>query len=228
MASSLSEGDLPRSHEERSLERIDSDITFIHDTADVSLDAEIGTGSLIWNWTKVRERAVSGSNVRIGQHVYIDHDVVIGDNCKIQNGANVFHGCDARRRCLHRARGDLHERPVSPDLWGLGRSQDHGRARGINWCERHHSLWCNAWRRLHGRRRLGGACGCRSRDVGSRQSCPRGWPCEAAHLVSRSDLPHAVALCGRRERLHGAKPRGWRRDGQNTHSGPGERCRASS
>ena len=92
MASSLSEGDLPRSHEERSLERIDSDITFIHDTADVSLDAEIGTGSLIWNWTKVRERAVIGSNVRIGQHVYIDHDVVIGDNCKIQNGANVFHG----------------------------------------------------------------------------------------------------------------------------------------
>lgn len=65
---------------------------FIHETSDVSPAARIGDGSSIWNWTKVREGARVGVDVNIGQHVYVDVDVVIGDRCKIQNGANVFAG----------------------------------------------------------------------------------------------------------------------------------------
>lgn len=65
---------------------------FIHETSDVSPAAVIGDGTSIWNWTKVREDAHIGTDVNIGQHVYIDHGVVIGDRCKIQNGANVFAG----------------------------------------------------------------------------------------------------------------------------------------
>lgn len=65
---------------------------FIHETAEVSPDATIGDGSMIWNWTKVREAAVIGANVNLGQHVYVDHGVSIGDDSKIQNGVNVYSG----------------------------------------------------------------------------------------------------------------------------------------
>ena len=65
---------------------------FIHDSCDVSPDAEIGDGTAVWNWTKIREHASVGAEVNIGQHVYVDHGVVIGDRCKIQNGVNVYAG----------------------------------------------------------------------------------------------------------------------------------------
>lgn len=65
---------------------------YIDETADVSPAASIGSGSAVWNWTKIREGAHLGAGVTVGQHVYIDHDVRIGDRCKIQNGANVFAG----------------------------------------------------------------------------------------------------------------------------------------
>ena len=66
--------------------------TYIDPTADVSPDAVVGAGCLIWNWTKVRERACIGEGVSIGQNCYIDHEVGIGDRCKIQNGVSVYHG----------------------------------------------------------------------------------------------------------------------------------------
>ena len=66
--------------------------TYIDPTADVSPDASIGAGCLIWNWTKVRESARIGEGVSIGQDCYSDHGVVIGDRCKIQNGVSVYHG----------------------------------------------------------------------------------------------------------------------------------------
>jgi len=65
---------------------------FIHPTANVSQDASIGSGTSIWDWTKVREGARIGSDCQLGQGVYIDHDVVVGDGCKIQNGVSVYHG----------------------------------------------------------------------------------------------------------------------------------------
>ncbi|MDG2426891.1 MAG: acyltransferase [Acidimicrobiales bacterium] len=61
-------------------------------SAEVSPDALVGSGTIIWNWTKVRERARIGQDVSIGQHCYIDHDVEIGDRCKIQNSVNLYHG----------------------------------------------------------------------------------------------------------------------------------------
>ena len=65
---------------------------FVHPTAEVDPAAEIGAGTSIWNWTKVREGACLGRDCRIGQSVYIDHDVVMGDACKIQNCVSIFHG----------------------------------------------------------------------------------------------------------------------------------------
>ena len=67
---------------------------FVHPSSDVSPEASIGAGTRIWDWTKVREGARIGTDVTIGQHVYIDCGVSVGDRSKIQNGANVYAGVD--------------------------------------------------------------------------------------------------------------------------------------
>lgn len=66
--------------------------TFIHATADVSLDANIGEGTKIWNWVQVREGAHIGSDCVLSKNVYIDKDVQIGNMVKIQNNVSIFHG----------------------------------------------------------------------------------------------------------------------------------------
>ena len=66
--------------------------TYIHATAEVHEDADIGAGSMVWNWSKVRENTKTGINCNIGQCVYIDTGVVMGDACKVQNGVSVYQG----------------------------------------------------------------------------------------------------------------------------------------
>ena len=66
--------------------------TYIDPTAIVDERAEIGAGTMIWNWSKVREDARIGENCNLGQAVYVDFGVTIGDGCKIQNGVSVYHG----------------------------------------------------------------------------------------------------------------------------------------
>ncbi|MFC2023127.1 acyltransferase [Chloroflexota bacterium] len=64
----------------------------IHSAAIVSPYAEIGAGTCIWHHAQVREGARLGSGCIVGKGVYIDFDVEIGDNVKIQNYALVYHG----------------------------------------------------------------------------------------------------------------------------------------
>ncbi len=59
-------------------------------SADVSVDAVIGSGSSIWHLAQVREGAVLGTNCVVGRGAYIGSGVAIGDNCKIQNYALVY------------------------------------------------------------------------------------------------------------------------------------------
>lgn len=54
--------------------------------------AQIGTDCAIWAFTQVRRGASIGARTTIGSHSYVDTDVVIGQNCKIQSGALIFHG----------------------------------------------------------------------------------------------------------------------------------------
>jgi acetyltransferase-like isoleucine patch superfamily enzyme len=65
---------------------------FIHETAQVSPDAEIGAGTSIWNHVQVREGARIGQNCILSKGVYIDAGVQIGNKVKIQNGISVYHG----------------------------------------------------------------------------------------------------------------------------------------
>lgn len=62
----------------------------IVDSADVSPDATIGTGSSIWHLAQVREGAQLGDNCIVGRGAYIGTGVELGDNCKVQNYALVY------------------------------------------------------------------------------------------------------------------------------------------
>lgn len=66
--------------------------TLIHQTAEVSDQAQLGDETRVWHHVHIRENARVGRNCIIGKDVYIDHDVVVGDNVKIQNGAYLYHG----------------------------------------------------------------------------------------------------------------------------------------
>jgi len=63
---------------------------FIHDTAEVSKDANILDGTKIWNLAQIRENVSIGRNCVISKNVYIDHSVKIGDNVKVQNNVSIF------------------------------------------------------------------------------------------------------------------------------------------
>lgn len=63
---------------------------YLTDTADVSPEAQIGHGSLIWHLAQVREHAILGRNCIIGRGAYVGTGVVMGDNCKVQNYALVY------------------------------------------------------------------------------------------------------------------------------------------
>ena len=62
----------------------------IVESADVSPDAQLGSGSSVWHLAQVRERARLGRNCIIGRGAYIGTGVVMGDNCKVQNYALVY------------------------------------------------------------------------------------------------------------------------------------------
>jgi len=64
----------------------------VHPTAEVAEDATIGDGTSIWHHCQIRPRARIGQNCILGKGVYVDADVTIGDNVKIQNYSSVYHG----------------------------------------------------------------------------------------------------------------------------------------
>lgn len=65
---------------------------FIHPTAEISPEANIGGETKIWHHVQIREGANIGNNCNIGKGVYIDSGVKIGNNCKIQNYVSIYKG----------------------------------------------------------------------------------------------------------------------------------------
>ena len=47
-------------------------MAFIHPTADVSPQAEIGEGTRVWHGAQIRERARLGRGCIVGKNVYLD------------------------------------------------------------------------------------------------------------------------------------------------------------
>jgi UDP-2-acetamido-3-amino-2,3-dideoxy-glucuronate N-acetyltransferase len=58
--------------------------------AEVSAEAEIGSGTVVWGLAQVREGAVLGADCVIGRGAYIGAGVRLGDRVKVQNLAQVY------------------------------------------------------------------------------------------------------------------------------------------
>ena len=92
---------------------------YIHPTAEVSAQAELGAGTRIWHHAQVREGVRLGNQCIVGKGTYIDFDVDIGSNVKIQNYALLYHGATVEdgvfigpRVCLT---NDKLPRAITPD-----------------------------------------------------------------------------------------------------------------
>jgi len=66
--------------------------TYIHPTANISEEANIGKGSKVWINVQIREGAKIGEDCILSKDVYIDHAVIIGDKCKVQNSVSIYNG----------------------------------------------------------------------------------------------------------------------------------------
>ena len=64
----------------------------IHETSDVSPNAQIGDGTRVWQQVQIRDGAKIGPGCNIGKGVYVGLDVAIGANCKIHNYSLVHEG----------------------------------------------------------------------------------------------------------------------------------------
>jgi len=65
---------------------------FVHPTAVIEEDVEVGEGTRIWHFAHVRRGARIGRNCNVGKGVFIDAGVKIGNNVKIQNFVSVYRG----------------------------------------------------------------------------------------------------------------------------------------
>jgi acetyltransferase-like isoleucine patch superfamily enzyme len=115
---------------------------YTHPSSDVSRYAVLGQGTRVWNGAQIREGARIGENCTIGKDVYVDVEVVVGDNVKIQNAAQLYRGVTVEdgvfigpRACLT---NDRYPRAITPegrlknnDDWELGRIRvRHGASLG--------------------------------------------------------------------------------------------------
>jgi UDP-2-acetamido-3-amino-2,3-dideoxy-glucuronate N-acetyltransferase len=65
---------------------------FIHPSAFVDMDVDIGEGTTIWHVSHVLKNSRIGRQCRIGQNVVIGPNVIVGDGVKIQNNVSVYEG----------------------------------------------------------------------------------------------------------------------------------------
>jgi UDP-2-acetamido-3-amino-2,3-dideoxy-glucuronate N-acetyltransferase len=63
---------------------------YVHASALVEPDAELGAGTKVWSQGQVRAGARVGRDCVIGSGAFIDAGVRLGDNCKVQNRALVY------------------------------------------------------------------------------------------------------------------------------------------
>ena len=91
----------------------------VHQTAEVEQGAEVAEDARVWHWVHVRAGAKVGHRTVLGKDVYIDTDVAVGDDCKVQNFATLYRGVTIGNRVFvgpHACfTNDPYPRAVSPD-----------------------------------------------------------------------------------------------------------------
>ncbi|MHA1304439.1 MAG: acyltransferase [Candidatus Heimdallarchaeaceae archaeon] len=95
---------------------------FVHPSAFVEENVEIGEGTKIWHQAQVRKGAKLGKNCVIGKASFIDFEVRLGNNVKVQNLVSIYHGVTVEddvfigpHVCFT---NDMFPRSVNPD-WQL-------------------------------------------------------------------------------------------------------------
>jgi acetyltransferase-like isoleucine patch superfamily enzyme len=87
--------------------------------------AVVGDGTLIWPGSVVRRTATIGARCTVGRWVYVDQDVTVGDDCKLQDGARIYGPAVIGRGVFlgpsSVLTNDLHPRAVGP---GFGKLRD--------------------------------------------------------------------------------------------------------
>lgn len=66
--------------------------TFIHNTAIIDTDVQIGEGTKIWCFSHIMSHCKIGENCNIGQNVVVSPMVVLGNNVKVQNNVSLYTG----------------------------------------------------------------------------------------------------------------------------------------
>jgi len=69
-----------------------TDDVFVHPTASVEEGASLGPGTRVWHHAQIRTRARIGARCIVGKGVFVDFDVSVGDDTKLQNYACLYHG----------------------------------------------------------------------------------------------------------------------------------------
>ena len=65
---------------------------FVHPTAVVDKNVELGEGTKIWHFSHILSGSKIGATCNIGQNVVIGPDVTIGNKCKVQNNVSIYKG----------------------------------------------------------------------------------------------------------------------------------------
>lgn len=67
---------------------------FVHPTALVDENVEIGEGTKIWHFSHILRGSRIGKNCVLGQNVVVGPFVRVGNNCKIQNNVSLYYGVE--------------------------------------------------------------------------------------------------------------------------------------
>ncbi|MEI9947099.1 MAG: acyltransferase [Chitinophagaceae bacterium] len=65
---------------------------FIHPTAIVDEECQIGKGTKVWHFSHIMKGCIIGENCNLGQNVVISPQVILGKNVRIQNNVSVYEG----------------------------------------------------------------------------------------------------------------------------------------
>lgn len=67
---------------------------FVHSSAVIDDDVEIGEGTRVWHFVHVSSGARIGKHCVLGQNVFVGRNVVIGNGVRIQNNVSVYEGVE--------------------------------------------------------------------------------------------------------------------------------------
>lgn len=67
---------------------------FIHESAYVDDDVEIGSGTKVWHFSHLQKGCRIGSNCSLGQNVNVSNHVRVGNGCKLQNNVSLYEGVE--------------------------------------------------------------------------------------------------------------------------------------